>query len=130
MAAINTVGRRKRSVARVYLQPGGSGLFTINNRERRQFLGDDLLEIKTLQPFDITELSSKNFDIRVNVAGGGANGQAEAIRLAVARALEKHDPELRPVLKKAGLLRVDSRKVERKKYGKPKARKSFQFSKR
>lgn len=129
MATLNTVGRRKRSVARVYLQPG-SGKFTINKREKDDFLNNDLLVLKVDRPFVVSELSAEQFDIHCNVRGGGINGQAEAIQLAVARALEKHDPELRPALKRDGLLSVDARKVERKKYGHPKARKSFQFSKR
>jgi small subunit ribosomal protein S9 len=126
---ISTVGRRKRAVARLHLQEG-TGKFFINKREKERFLNNDLLVLKVERPFRVTELSSDQFDIHVNVTGGGINGQAEAITLAISRALEKVNAELRPPLKKEKLLRVDSRKVERKKYGKPKARKSFQFSKR
>ncbi len=124
-----TVGRRKRSVARLHLTEG-SGKYVINNREKEQFLNNDLLVLKVDRPFEVLELNPEEYDIIVNVDGGGINGQAEAIQLAVARALEQVNPEWRPALKKELLLRVDSRKVERKKYGKPKARKSFQFSKR
>lgn len=125
----NAVGRRKRAVARVYLKPG-NGTFQINNRRAPEYLANELLEIKVNQPFATTELSQSNFDIKVNVIGGGTNGQAEAIRLGISRALEKFKGDLRPALKKAGLLTVDSRKVERKKYGLRKARRSTQFSKR
>lgn len=130
MEVINTVGRRKRSVARLYLKPG-SGSFNINGKEADQFLNNDVLRMKVRQPFELLEISPEQYDVHVNVNGGGINGQAEAIRLAIARALEKENPEeRRSPLKKAAMLTVDSRKVERKKYGKPKARKSFQFSKR
>ncbi|MCE3008547.1 MAG: 30S ribosomal protein S9 [Bacteroidetes bacterium] len=129
MEKLNTIGRRKRSVARVYLADG-SGAFVINDREADTFLNNDVLRMKVRQPFQLLQLEQAQFDIRVNVAGGGINGQAEAIRLGIARALEQYNPEHRGSLKKAGMLSVDSRQVERKKYGKPKARKSFQFSKR
>ncbi|MFN8922451.1 MAG: 30S ribosomal protein S9 [Sphingobacteriia bacterium] len=129
MEKLNTIGRRKRSVARVYLADG-SGAFVINYREADTFLNNDVLRMKVRQPFQLLQLEQAQFDIRVNVAGGGINGQAEAIRLGIARALEQYNPEHRGSLKKAGMLSVDSRQVERKKYGKPKARKSFQFSKR
>ena len=130
MAVINSVGRRKTAVARVYLQAGGSGQMLINARPSQEFLNHDVLRIKVRQPFDVLELDPAGFDIRVNVAGGGVNGQAEAIRLGVARALEQYNPEYRAALKKAGLVTVDARQVERKKYGKRKARRSTQFSKR
>jgi small subunit ribosomal protein S9 len=126
---INSVGRRKRAVARVYLKPG-SGNFTINKRGYQDYLANELLVIKVNQPFVVTGTAADSFDLKVNVAGGGSNGQAEAIRLAISRALEKHQGDLRPALKKEGLLTVDSRKVERKKYGLRKARRSTQFSKR
>lgn len=116
-------------MARVYLSPG-SGNFEINNRPSDEYLNNELLSQVVQQPFDVLEKSIKNYDLKVKVRGGGVSGQTDAIRLAIARALQKIEPEDRPALKAAGLLKVDSRKVERKKYGKPKARKSFQFSKR
>lgn len=129
MEKTNTIGRRKRAVARVYLKEG-AGTFVINNREANSYLNNDVLRMKVQQPFQLLGVNSSQFDIQINVDGGGINGQAEAIRLGIARALERYNPEYRASLKKAAMLSVDSRKVERKKYGKPKARKSFQFSKR
>lgn len=129
MSAINTVGRRKTSVARVYLKPG-SGSIKINGREYVEYLNNEVLKLKFEQPFQALELSVDSFDIDINVNGGGINGQAEACRLGIARALNDLNLEYRPALKKAGLLTRDSREVERKKYGHKKARKSFQFSKR
>jgi len=129
ISVTNTTGRRKRSVARVYIQPG-KGEILINGRDINDYLHHDVLKMKVNRPFDVTGLSAKDFDLSINVQGGGVNGQAEAIRLAIARALEEQNPELRPALKKDGLLTVDSRQVERKKYGRRKARKRFQFSKR
>ena len=123
------VGRRKKSVARLFLKEGG-GNFSINKRDKSSYLNNQILEYIVNQPFDETELRANSFDIKVNVRGGGPNGQAEALRLALTRALEKYNPELRPALKKAGLLTVDDRQVERKKYGLRKARRSRQFSKR
>lgn len=129
MAAINAIGRRKCSVARIYMQPG-SGQFVINNRQWDEYLAHAVLRMKVERPFEILELNREAYDLKVTVAGGGPNGQAEAIRLAISRALEIQDSEYRPTLKKDRLLTVDSRQVERKKYGKRKARRSTQFSKR
>ncbi len=129
MSTITTVGRRKTSVARVYLK-AAPGAITINHREANEFLNHDVLRLKVRQPFAALGLNPDAFDVKVNVMGGGVNGQAEAIRLGIARALEKHNPEYRATLKKAGLVTVDDRQVERKKYGKRKARRSTQFSKR
>jgi len=123
------IGRRKTSVARVYLKPG-SGQMSINGREPENYLNNDLLMLKLYQPFQVLELNPQSFDLKVTVDGGGITGQAEAIRLGVSRALTLINPEHRPALKKAQLLTVDSRIVERKKYGRKKARRSFQFSKR
>jgi small subunit ribosomal protein S9 len=125
----NAVGRRKTSVARVHMKEG-SGAFTINKRPFKEYLNNALLEYQVRKPFEVSELELGTFDIKINVEGGGPSGQAEAIRLALSRALEIYNPELRPALKKEGLLSVDARQVERKKYGKLKARKSPQFSKR
>lgn len=130
MDKIITVGRRKASVARVILNEGGTGKFIVNKREFENFFPIDLDRLKILAPFRILELSNNNFDIQVNVRGGGSTGQAEAVRLGISRALEKINEEYRPPLKAAGFMTRDARVVERKKYGKKKARKSSQFSKR
>jgi small subunit ribosomal protein S9 len=121
-------GRRKTSVARVYLRPG-SGKITVNRRDFDAFFPNQVLKMVIRQPLSLTETADK-FDILVNVVGGGSAGQAGAIRHGIARALLEYNAELRPRLKTAGLLTRDARKVERKKYGRPKARKRFQFSKR
>lgn len=121
-------GRRKTSVARVRLVPG-SGNITINQKPVDEYFGVDTLETIIRKPLVETDTENK-FDVKVNVDGGGFNGQAEAIRHGIARALLKADNELRPVLKKNGFLTRDDRKKERKKYGRRKARKSPQFSKR
>ena len=124
----HAIGRRKRAIARVYLRPG-EGAITINRRDGREYFGRDTLNFRLAQPLKLTE-NEQSFDILINVCGGGKSGQADAIMLGIARALEKYDPKLRPTLKKAGLLTRDARIVERKKYGQPGARKRFQFSKR
>ena len=121
-------GRRKTSVARVRLVPG-SGDVVINKKPINEYFGIDTLETIVKQPLRETELEGK-FDVLINVRGGGFTGQAEAIRHGIARALLKADNEFRPVLKKNGFLTRDERKKERKKYGRKKARKSPQFSKR
>jgi len=121
-------GRRKTSVARVYLRPG-SGQITVNRRDFDEYFPNQVLKMVIRQPLLLTETADK-FDILVNVHGGGSTGQAGAIRHGIARALLEYNPELRPRLKTTGLLTRDARKVERKKYGQPKARKRFQFSKR
>ncbi len=121
-------GRRKTAVARVYLRPGG-GTITVNRRELDEYFPNQVLKMVIRQPLLLTETQDK-FDILVNVDGGGSAGQAGAIRHGIARALLEYNAELRPRLKSVGLLTRDARKVERKKYGQPKARKRFQFSKR
>jgi small subunit ribosomal protein S9 len=121
-------GRRKTAVARVYLRPG-SGAITVNRRDFDEFFPNQVLKMVIRQPLLLTETADK-FDILVNVQGGGSTGQAGAIRHGIARALLEYNAELRPRLKAAGFLTRDPRKVERKKYGQPKARKRFQFSKR
>ena len=128
MEVVNTIGRRKTSVARLYMQPG-NGDIKVNGRELKEYFPSDVLQIIVQQPFGLTE-SNGNFDVKVNVDGGGPKGQAEAIRLAISRALCEVDAENRPPLKKEGFLTRDPRMVERKKYGKRKARRAFQFSKR
>ena len=121
-------GRRKKSIARVYLVPG-TGKVTINKRDIDEYLGLDTLKVIVRQPLVATENNTK-FDVLVNVKGGGYTGQAGAIRHGIARALLEADPEFRPALKKAGYLTRDPRMKERKKYGLKKARRAPQFSKR
>ena len=121
-------GRRKSAVARVYLRPG-SGKIVVNRRDFEEYFPNRVLKMVIRQPLLLTETADK-FDILVNVRGGGPTGQAGAIRHGISRALLEYNPELRPRLKSAGLLTRDARQVERKKYGQPKARKRFQFSKR
>ena len=122
------VGRRKTSVARVYLRPG-TGQITINKKPLETYLPTEVRQKALTGPLDITENRDK-FDVLVNAKGGGLTGQAEATRLGIARALIKFDEELRAPLRAAGFLTRDPRMVERKKPGQPKARKKFQFSKR
>ena len=124
----NATGRRKSSVARV-LMSVGKGSFTINRRNIEDYFGRQSLKIMLEQPLSILDIKGR-YDIIVNVNGGGLSGQAGAIRLGIARCLEKINPDHRSSLKEAGMLTRDSREVERKKYGQPGARKKFQFSKR
>ena len=121
-------GRRKTAVARVYLRPG-TGSITVNKRDFEIYFTNRVLKMVIRQPMAITETADK-FDILINVNGGGPAGQAGAIRHGLSRALLEYNPELRPRLKSAGFLTRDAREVERKKYGRPGARKRFQFSKR
>ena len=125
---IQTVGRRKTAVARVLMRPG-KGEWSINGRALAEYFPRMVHQLRAEEPLKITETEGQ-FDIRVRVQGGGQTGQADAIRMGVARALVKNDEETRPVLRTNGLLTRDARKVERKKPGRPKARKRFQFSKR
>ncbi len=128
MADKINVGRRKTSVARVILR-NGNGKITVNDKEFEQFFPQLLSREDILLPFKVTETEGK-YDVHVNVKGGGTTGQAQAVRLGIARALIDINPDFRSKLKVEGLLRRDPRMVERKKYGRPKARKRFQFSKR
>ena len=128
MDVINTSGRRKNAVARLYMSEG-KGEFTINNRDYKDYFPTGTLQYKINQPFNLTENANK-FDIKVNVAGGGITGQAEAVRLAISKALVELDAENKPALKAEGLITRDPRMVERKKFGQRKARKKVQFSKR
>ena len=128
MEYISSVGRRKTSVARLYMKPG-KGSFKINNSDLDKYFSSELLRLIVEQPLKSVDASGK-FDFKVNIHGGGLKGQAEAIRLAVSRALVKNDEENRPVLKKEGFLTRDPRMVERKKYGRRKARRAFQWVKR
>lgn len=128
MEVINTLGRRKTAVARVYMKPG-KGNVTVNRKDYKEFFPVDVLQYKVEQPFKLTETTGK-YDVVVNVNGGGINGQAEAVRLGISRALIEVNAEMKPLLKEKGLTTRDPRMVERKKPGQPKARKKFQFSKR
>ncbi|MBO7204447.1 MAG: 30S ribosomal protein S9 [Bacteroidales bacterium] len=129
MEVINALGRRKSAVARVYLNTG-KGNITINNRPLEDYFKEDALRFIVKQPLTVTGTLS-NFDIKVNLDGGGIKGQAEALRLAISRALCEVDKEAyRSVLKSNGFLTRDAREVERKKPGQPGARRRFQFSKR
>ncbi len=121
-------GRRKNAVARVWIKKG-SGKVTINHRTIEDYLPRQAHRLHAMEPLETVD-KAKAFDVMVNVHGGGLTGQAGAIRLGIARALIQFDPELRPALKKERMLTRDPRMVERKKYGHPKARKRFQFSKR
>lgn len=121
-------GKRKDAVARVWLKPG-RGMITINNKDFTAYFARPVLQMMLRQPLTIADRATQ-YDIRVTVAGGGLSGQAGAVRHGISKALTYYEPELRGVLKKQGFLTRDSRTVERKKYGRVKARKSFQFSKR
>ena len=128
MEIIHKIGRRKTAVARIYLSEG-KGKIVVNKREMETYFPTATLQYKVRQPLALTS-NDKNFDIKVNVFGGGMTGQAEAIRLAISRAMCEINEENRLVLKPEGLLTRDPRMVERKKFGQKKARKKFQFSKR
>jgi len=128
MEVINALGRRKTSVARIYLTQG-NGKITVNKRELGDYFPSEILQTIVNQPLELTNETGK-YDISVNVTGGGTTGQAEAIRLAISRALVEINPEHRAVIKPEGFLTRDPRMVERKKYGRRKARRRFQFSKR
>ena len=121
-------GRRKESVARVWLKPG-NGEITVNGREMADYFGRSVLQTLVLQPFSIADRLGR-YDVFCTVRGGGLSGQAGAVRHGISRALVDYEPELRSVLKAEGMMTRDSRTVERKKYGLMKARRSFQFSKR
>ncbi|MBO2525326.1 MAG: 30S ribosomal protein S9 [Bacteroidales bacterium] len=128
MEVINKIGRRKTAVARIYMKKG-SGNITINNRDYKEYFNLATLQYVVTQPLAISQVEGE-YDIKVNLDGGGMTGQAEALRLAISRALCEINPEYRPALKAKGLLKRDPRMVERKKPGQPKARRRFQFSKR
>ena len=128
MDVINTSGRRKTAVARLYMKPG-TGKVTVNKTEAAQYFPTAVLQYKLNQPFSITETEGQ-YDVNVNVYGGGINGQADAVRLALSKALVEVNPEWKPTLKEVGLMTRDPRMVERKKPGLKKARKRSQFPKR
>lgn len=128
MEIVNTTGRRKTAVARIYLSEG-KGNITVNKRDFKEYFPTLALQYIVLQPLNKLEAVEK-YDIKVNLDGGGPKGQAEALRLAISRALIEIDEQVKKTLKQEGFLTRDSREVERKKPGQPKARKRFQFSKR
>ena len=128
MEQINAIGRRKAAVARVYVTPG-TGVITINKRALDVYFPSSILQYIVKQPLNTLQVDG-NYDIKVNLRGGGYKGQAEALRLAIARALVKINPEGKSALRAEGFMTRDPRTVERKKPGQPKARKRFQFSKR
>jgi small subunit ribosomal protein S9 len=128
MDTVHKIGRRKTAVARIYLSKG-KGKITVNKKDYKDYFSTGTLQYKVQQPLMLTE-NLTSYDIKVSVYGGGVTGQAEAIRLAISRALVSINEEFRSILKPEGLLTRDPRMVERKKYGQKKARKKFQFSKR
>lgn len=128
MEVVNTVGRRKAAVARVYVKPG-KGTITVNHKPMETYFPLEIFQFVVKQPLLVLE-STESYDITINLTGGGIHGQAEAARLGIARALIEINPEWRSALKKNGFLTRDSREVERKKPGQPGARRKFQFSKR
>jgi len=128
MDVINTIGRRKAAIARIYLSEG-KGKIIVNNKDYKEYFPVGTLQYVVKQPLELLELVDK-FDIKANLTGGGIKGQAEALRLAIARALIEINPEDKSALRTAGFVTRDPRQVERKKPGQKKARKKFQFSKR
>lgn len=128
MEVINTIGRRKAAIARVYMNDG-KGQIIVNGKDFKDYFPDKQLHYVVEQPLNLLELRD-NYDIKVNLNGGGMTGQAEALRLGISRALIKINPEYKPALRAEGFVTRDPRVVERKKPGQPKARKKFQFSKR
>lgn len=128
MEVVNTTGRRKTAVARIYLAKG-KGKITVNKKDYKDFFPTAILQGKIVQSFATTDTLNK-YDVKINVNGGGITGQAEAVRHGIARALVELDENHKPLLKAEGLMTRDPRMVERKKPGQPKARKKFQFSKR
>ena len=124
----NSVGRRKEAVTRVFISRG-TGSITVNDKDYKKYFSLVYLQNQVVRPLQTVEAADK-FDIKINAVGGGVKGQAEAAMLGIARVLVELNPDFRPALKAAGLLKRDPRSVERKKFGKKKARKSFQFSKR
>lgn len=128
MEVINTLGRRKAAVARVYLKDG-NGSITVNGKDYKEYFSTETLQYIVMQPLNLLNVAVK-YDIKANLDGGGVKGQAEALRLGISRALVKINEEDKSALRTAGFMTRDPREVERKKPGQPKARKRFQFSKR
>lgn len=130
MEVINTTGKRKTSIARIYLKKGSGQIIINDNRDYKEYFPTPTLQYYVTQPMKVTEFDLSKYDIYANIKGGGITGQAQALRLAISKALLQLNADLRPALKKEGLLTRDPRMVERKKYGRKKARKRFQFTKR
>ncbi|MCB0735634.1 MAG: 30S ribosomal protein S9 [Flavobacteriales bacterium] len=128
METINTSGRRKTAVARVYLTPG-KGEIVVNKRDYKEYFPSPSQQYKVNQPFELCNLAGQ-YDVKATLSGGGMTGQVEALRLAISKAIVENDPEQKPALRAEGLMTRDNRMVERKKPGQKKARKKFQFSKR
>jgi small subunit ribosomal protein S9 len=128
MEIINTIGRRKSAIARIYVSDG-KGQITVNNKDYQEYFPAKTLQYIVMQPLNLLNVADK-YDISASLTGGGSKGQAEALRLGIARALVKINEEYKPALKAEGFMTRDPRQVERKKPGQPKARKRFQFSKR
>ena len=128
MQIVNKIGRRKTSIARVYVKPG-KGEIKVNNRDLKEYFLSEIHQTTVKQPLTTTKVDGQ-YDVTINVEGGGIKGQAEAVRLGIARALVEFNPESKPALRKDGMMTRDSRMVERKKPGRRKARRKFQFSKR
>jgi small subunit ribosomal protein S9 len=128
MEVINALGRRKTSVARIYMT-AGTGAFVVNGKDMKVYFPTLMLQNDINRPFELTNMVGQ-FDVKANIDGGGVSGQADALKLAISRALVKHNAELKPALKVESLLTRDPRMVERKKPGQKKARKRFQFVKR
>jgi small subunit ribosomal protein S9 len=130
MEVINATGKRKTAIARIYIKKGSGNIIINDNRDFKEYFPTLTLQYYVTQPFKVANFDHSKYDIYANIRGGGLTGQSQALRLAIAKALTQINPELRPILKKEGLLTRDPRMVERKKYGRKKARKRFQFSKR
>lgn len=128
MQIVNKIGRRKTSIARVYVKPG-KGEIRVNDRDLKEYFLSEIHQSTVKQPLNTVKVDGQ-YDVTVNVEGGGIKGQAEAVRLGIARALVEFNAEVKPALRKEGFLTRDSRMVERKKPGRRKARRRFQFSKR
>ncbi len=129
MEMINAIGRRKASVARIYLTKG-EGKIVVNGKDLKEYFTLENIQSNVIDPFKVLDIDHTIYDINVNVKGGGFKGQSEAIRLGISRILVKIDADFKATLRENNFMTRDAREVERKKYGKPKARKSFQFSKR
>jgi small subunit ribosomal protein S9 len=130
MEVINATGKRKTSVARIYLKKGSGKIIINDNRDYKEYFPTPTLQYYVTQPFKVSNFDFSKYDIYANIKGGGVTGQSQALRLAISKVISQLNPELRPVLKHEGLLTRDPRMVERKKYGRKKARKRFQFTKR
>ncbi|HPQ08156.1 MAG TPA: 30S ribosomal protein S9 [Bacteroidia bacterium] len=130
MEVINATGKRKTSIARIYVKKGSGKIIINDNRDYKEYFPTPTLQYYVTQPFKVSNFDFSKYDIYANIKGGGVTGQSQALRLAISKVISQLNPELRPVLKHEGLLTRDPRMVERKKYGRKKARKRFQFTKR